>query len=83
MLAGGYVLRRAKQRPRVTLVGMGALLPEVLAAADVLGDDVDVLCVTSADLLFRAFRARARVRRCAWACTSRVTPSGPHASQPP
>ncbi|HZN90526.1 MAG TPA: hypothetical protein VFB44_16215 [Thermoleophilaceae bacterium] len=59
VLAGGYALRRARQRPGVTLVGMGALLPEVLAAADVLGDDVDVLCVTSADLLFRAFRARA------------------------
>jgi pyruvate dehydrogenase E1 component len=58
VLAGGYALRRARQRPRVTLVGMGAVLPEVLAAADVLGDDVDALCVTSADLLFRAFRAR-------------------------
>jgi len=31
----------------------------VLAAADEFGDDVDVLCVTSADLLFRAFRGRA------------------------
>jgi pyruvate dehydrogenase E1 component len=34
------------------------VLPEVLAAADALGD-VDVICVTSADLLFRALRARA------------------------
>jgi pyruvate dehydrogenase E1 component len=59
VLAGGYPLRRAKGRPRVTLVGMGAVLPEVLAAADALGDDVDVVCVTSADLLFRAVRARA------------------------
>jgi pyruvate dehydrogenase E1 component len=59
VIAGGYPLRRAEGRPRVTLVGMGALMPELLEAADVLGDDVDVICVTSADLLFRAFRARA------------------------
>jgi pyruvate dehydrogenase E1 component len=59
VLAGGYPLRRAKGRPRLTLVGMGAVMPEVIAAADVIGDGVDVVCVTSADLLFRAFRARA------------------------
>jgi pyruvate dehydrogenase E1 component len=59
VLAGGYPLRQATGRPRATLVGMGAVLPEVLAAADALGDDVDVICVTSADLLFRALRARA------------------------
>jgi pyruvate dehydrogenase E1 component len=59
VLAGGYPLRRAGARPRVTLVGMGAVIPEVLAAADVLGGETEVICVTSADLLFRAFRARA------------------------
>ena len=59
VLAGGYPLRRAPGRPRLTLVGMGAVMPEVLEAAAVLGDDVDVLCVTSADLLFRSLRARA------------------------
>jgi pyruvate dehydrogenase E1 component len=59
VLAGGYPLRRADGRPLVTLVGMGAVLPEVLNAAETLGDDVDVICVTSADLLFRAVRARA------------------------
>jgi pyruvate dehydrogenase E1 component len=59
VLAGGYPLRRAAGRPRVTLAGMGAVMPELLAAADVLGEDVDVLCITSADLLFRAYRARA------------------------
>ncbi|HEV3376014.1 MAG TPA: hypothetical protein VG126_01915 [Thermoleophilaceae bacterium] len=59
VLAGGYPLRRASGSPRVTLVGMGAMMPEVLAAANVLGDEVDVICVTSADLLFRALRARA------------------------
>lgn len=40
---------------------MGVVMPEVLAAADVLaeaGVAVDVVCVTSADLLFRACRAR-------------------------
>jgi pyruvate dehydrogenase E1 component len=58
-LAGGYPLRRAPTRPRVTLVGMGAVIPEVLEAAAVLGDQTDVICVTSADLLFRAFRGRA------------------------
>jgi pyruvate dehydrogenase E1 component len=59
VLAGGYPLRRADGRPRLTLVGMGAVIPEVLEAADVLGDDTEVICVTSADLLFRAFRSRA------------------------
>jgi pyruvate dehydrogenase E1 component len=59
VLAGGYPARRAAGRPRVTLVGMGAVIPEVLEAAEILGDDVDVICVTSADLLFRAFRVRA------------------------
>ena len=59
VLAGGYPVRRAGGRPRVTLVGMGAVMPEVIEAAEILGDDVDVLCVTSADLLFRALRARA------------------------
>jgi pyruvate dehydrogenase E1 component len=58
-LAGGYPLRRARGRPRVTLVGTGAVIPEVLAAADVLENEADVICVTSADLLFRAVRARA------------------------
>jgi pyruvate dehydrogenase E1 component len=59
VLAGGYPLRRANGSPRVTFVGMGAVMPEVLAAADVLGDEIDVICVTSADLLFRALRVRA------------------------
>jgi pyruvate dehydrogenase E1 component len=56
-LAGGYRLREASRPPVVTLVGMGAVMPEVLGAADVLDRHdlpVDVLCLTSADLLFRA-----------------------------
>jgi pyruvate dehydrogenase E1 component len=59
VLAGGYPLRLAEGRPRLTLVGMGAVMPEVVHAAEELGDGVDVLCVTSADLIFRALRARA------------------------
>lgn len=64
VLAGGYRIRSAAERgltPEVTLVGMGAIMPEVLRAADMLelegGIGADVLCVTSADLLFRAFQA--------------------------
>ena len=60
-LAGGYVLRRAARAPEVTLVGMGAVLPEVIAAAAELADGgtaVDVVCLTSADLVFRALQAR-------------------------
>ena len=59
-VAGAYTLRRVP-RPDVTLVGMGALMPEVLAAADRLaglGVAADVVCVTSADRLYRAVRAR-------------------------
>jgi pyruvate dehydrogenase E1 component len=61
VLAGGYRLREADRVPDVTLAGMGAIMPEVLAAADELTADgvaVDVLCLTSADLLFRALQAR-------------------------
>jgi pyruvate dehydrogenase E1 component len=61
VLAGGYRLRETPRGPAVTLAGMGAIMPEVLAAADELtagGVAVDVLCLTSADLLFRALQAR-------------------------
>jgi pyruvate dehydrogenase E1 component len=61
VLAGGYRLREAASQPRVTLVGVGAVLPEVLAAAselDASGVPADVLCLTSPDLVFRALRAR-------------------------
>ena len=58
-LAGGYPLRRSPG-PRLTLVGTGAVMPEVLAAADRLAArvDVDVVCLTSADLVFRALQSR-------------------------
>jgi pyruvate dehydrogenase E1 component len=61
VLAGGYVLRAAKGTPQVTLVGIGAMVPEVVAAADELGAAgiaSDVLVLTSPDLLFRALQAR-------------------------
>src|SRR5918994_1477363 len=62
VLAGGYRLR-APDDPRLAIVVMGALVPEALAAADVLaeeaGIDAEVICVSSADLLFRSFQARA------------------------
>ena len=60
VVAGGYAMRRV-DRPTITLVGMGALMPEVIVAADRLasqGIEADVVCVTSADRLYRAVRAR-------------------------
>jgi pyruvate dehydrogenase E1 component len=60
-IAGGYLLRRAKATPQVVLVGAGAVMPEVLAAAGELeaeGIAVDVVCLTAADLVFRALQAR-------------------------
>ena len=61
VLAGGYLLRQDDLPPEVTLVGMGAVMPEVLSAAATLADagtPVDVVCLTSADLVFRALQAR-------------------------
>jgi pyruvate dehydrogenase E1 component len=61
VLAGGYRLREATGTPEVTLVGMGVVMPELLAAADELagaGIAVDVLCLTSPDLIFRALQSR-------------------------
>ncbi|MET7767855.1 pyruvate dehydrogenase [Nocardia sp. NPDC005366] len=60
VLAGAYLLRKAP-RPAVTLVAMGAMVPETLFAADRLsaqGVDADVVCVTSPGLLFEAVQAR-------------------------
>jgi pyruvate dehydrogenase E1 component len=61
VLAGGYRLRTADHSPDVTLVGVGAMMPEVLSAADELdsaGVACDVICLTSADLVFQALQAR-------------------------
>jgi pyruvate dehydrogenase E1 component len=61
VLAGGYRLRTAASGPALTLVGVGAMMPEVVAAADALaagGVHCDVVCLTSPDLVFRALQAR-------------------------
>ena len=65
VLAGGYRVRDAAERglkTAVTLVGTGAIMPEVLRAAELLEEEgnigADVVCLTSADLLFRALQAR-------------------------
>ncbi len=60
MLQGGYRLRECEGAPAVVLVGMGAIMPELLAAADELasaGVALDAICLTSPDLLFRALQS--------------------------
>lgn len=62
-VAGGYLLRRA-ENPQVTLVAMGAIVPEVLSAHARLGEigvQADVICVTSPGLVFEALQASRRV----------------------
>ncbi|GAA2180205.1 1-deoxy-D-xylulose-5-phosphate synthase N-terminal domain-containing protein [Brooklawnia cerclae] len=63
VLQGAYRLRAADEddapRPRVTLAATGAVMPEVLAAADELSDEgvaVDVVDITSPGRLYRAWR---------------------------
>ena len=62
VIRGGYRLR-APEDAQVTIVVMGALVPEACAAADTLaaeaGVAAEIAVVTSADLLFRAFQSRA------------------------
>ncbi|MCW2975143.1 MAG: pyruvate dehydrogenase [Actinomycetia bacterium] len=61
VVAGGYRLIETPGAPAVTLVGMGAVLPNVCEAASELasaGIAADVVCLTSADLVFRAVQAR-------------------------
>jgi pyruvate dehydrogenase E1 component len=63
-IAGGYRLVEASSPPAVTLVGIGAVLPNVCEAAVELassGIAADVVCLTSADLVFRAVQARSGV----------------------
>ncbi|WP_214369862.1 transketolase-like TK C-terminal-containing protein [Pseudonocardia sp. H11422] len=63
VVAGAYPIRRsASERPAVTIAAMGAVLPDALAAAErleALGTPTDVVCVTSAGLVFDAVQARA------------------------
>jgi pyruvate dehydrogenase E1 component len=61
-LGGGYLLRAAAEGPpALTLVAMGVTVPEACAAHDELtavGVPTDLVVLTSADLVFRAMRAR-------------------------
>ncbi len=61
-IAGGYKLQ-PQPDPDISIAVMGALVPEAVQAARTLRDEanakVEVVCVTSADLLFRSFQARA------------------------
>ncbi|MPY50728.1 transketolase-like TK C-terminal-containing protein [Streptomyces acidicola] len=61
-VAGGYRLRAPGPAPeQITLVGVGAIMPEVVAAADALaelGIGAGVVCLTSPDLVFRSFQQR-------------------------
>jgi pyruvate dehydrogenase E1 component len=61
VLAGGYVLRPCAQRPAVTIVAVGVMVPEACEAASELdagGIPAEVVCLTSPDLVYRALRAR-------------------------
>jgi pyruvate dehydrogenase E1 component len=61
VVAGAYSLRHDVSDPGITLVAMGAVVPEALAAAerlDGLGIPADVVVVTSPGLLFRALQSR-------------------------
>jgi pyruvate dehydrogenase E1 component len=61
-IAGGYRLsNHPATQDHVTLIGVGAIMPEVIAAAEVLAtQDVTagVLCLTSPDLVYRSFQQR-------------------------
>ncbi|KAJ1683012.1 hypothetical protein LUZ63_021762 [Rhynchospora breviuscula] len=62
VVAGGYrVSEHPASQDEVTLVGVGAVMPEVLAAAELLtgrGVTAGVVCLTSPDLVFRSFQQR-------------------------
>ncbi|HCB05406.1 MAG TPA: 1-deoxy-D-xylulose-5-phosphate synthase N-terminal domain-containing protein [Nocardioides sp.] len=64
VIAGGYRLTHHDPlSEHVTLVGVGAIMPEVVAAAKALesaGIVAGVVCLTSPDLVFRSFQQRGR-----------------------
>ena len=64
-IAGGYRLtQHDPSLEQVTLVGVGAIMPEVAHAAEVLathGVVAGVVCLTSPDLVFRSFSQRGTV----------------------
>lgn len=60
VVAGGYLLRTA-QNPALTLVTMGAMVPETLEARDrlaMIGIEADLVCITSPGLIFEALQSR-------------------------
>ena len=71
VVAGGYRLREGAGG--VTIVAVGAVVPEALAAAGEL--DASVVCLTSADLVFRALQARWGLREGGDAILDRLFPS--------
>jgi pyruvate dehydrogenase E1 component len=64
-IAGGYrITDHDPATEQVTLVGVGAIMPEVIAAAEALtaqGVVAGVVCLTSPDLVFRSFNQRGAV----------------------
>lgn len=64
-VAGGYrVTDHDPATEQVTLVGVGAIMPEVVRAAEVLAEQgitAGVVCLTSPDLVFRSFNRRGAV----------------------
>ncbi len=65
VVAGGYRLPAGfgPAEEDVTLVGVGAIMPEVIEAAESLaaeGVNAGVVCLTSPDLVFRSFQQRGR-----------------------
>ena len=79
VLAGGYRVRTAERSPDVTLVGVGAVMPEVIAAAEALASAelaCDVICLTSADLVFRALQARQGLQEAETAVLDDLFPAG-------
>lgn len=64
VISGGFRMPKKATGPeQITLVGVGAIMPEVLAARDrllELGFSAGVVCLTSPDLIFQATQARSR-----------------------
>ena len=77
VLAGGYRLRVAPRKPDVTLVGVGAMVPEVCEASDGLelsGYAVDVVVLTSPSLVFRALQSRQGLARAEYGILDELFP---------
>jgi pyruvate dehydrogenase E1 component len=73
VLAGGYRLREGPTHPDVTIVAVGAMVPEALEAAEEI--DAEVVCLTSPDLVFRALQARAGLADADHAILERLFPA--------